>query len=687
MTKEEATVLYNSFQKQFPIEKLKTLPLEEYTNNERDNSFCYWLETKTEKLGSIWGGSAYKFGIYKASNEIKPSNKTLNDGIYAWYKKYGNTKEEAYKTILANIVKVAEAAQKKDFSIIDSVDLGISYKWKIAYLYSNMSLLNFYKEKGIRYIATKHGLGNSKKIPISQIQTYLISQSQGKDLFEYSAELWKEWLESDEYKKQNDKELAIEDDDFEEMDKTNVYFKSSPAIPFSLKKFNKNKYINRFTASLLAKPFAILTGNSGTGKTHIVLQLAHYLSVQSTNETTSVEYFNVGNTLNEWTIKRISEDTIYLSNEKEPTRLRPIQKDLLQEFVDFYKANPEYLTKQGNEDRNLIKESSNAKFDKFLYGFDATIRAMAKKVLENKSEVNYENFNNTLLIPVGADWTDNTKILGYFNPLANEGKGEYVKSEILTFLELANENPSIPFFLILDEMNLSHVERYFSDFLSAMESGKPILLYKKPENCECAVPEKIMLPENLFVTGTVNIDETTYMFSPKVLDRANVIEFKPEMDDILENLVSDSSSDKEETAEPGVAEGFMELANKIRRGIVPDKLKTELEKAKPVLKSIYEILEKSGFEFAYRTAKEIRLYAIASYETCEDKSQFNINSVIDQQIVQKILPKIHGNKKQIGSMLADLKVELEKNKDFELSQAKVSSMIDKLEKYQYASFI
>lgn len=295
--------------------------------------------------------------------------------------------------------------------------------------------------------------------------------------------------------------------------------------------------------------------------------------------------------------------------------------------------------------------------------------------------------NNTLLIPVGADWTDNTKILGYFNPLANEGKGEYVKSEILTFLELANENPSIPFFLILDEMNLSHVERYFSDFLSAMESGKPILLYKKPENCECAVPEKIMLPENLFVTGTVNIDETTYMFSPKVLDRANVIEFKPEMKDVLENLVSDSSSDKEETAEPGVAEGFMQLANKIRSGIVPDGLKAELEKLKSVLKSIYEILEKSGFEFSYRTAKEIRLYAVASYEICEDKSQFNINPVIDQQIVQKILPKIHGNKKQIGNLLSELKDELEKQEGFELSRAKVSSMIDKLDKYQYASFI
>lgn len=363
-------------------------------------------------------------------------------------------------------------------------------------------------------------------------------------------------------------------------EKSASFVVSSSVLPFELSKFSNSKIHSRYILSLLSKPFVILSGNSGTGKTRIALRFAKYLEKQT--------------------------DT---------------------------------------------------------------------------------GINNTLLIPVGADWTDNTKILGYFNPLANEGKGEYVKSEILTFLELANENPSIPFFLILDEMNLSHVERYFSDFLSAMESGEQILLYKKPENCECAVPEKITLPENLFVTGTVNIDETTYMFSPKVLDRANVIEFKPEMNDVLENLVSDSSSDKEKTAEPGVAEGFMELANKIRRGIVPDELKTELEKAKPVLESVYKILEKSGFEFAYRTAKEIRLYAVASYETCEDKSQFNINPVIDQQIVQKILPKIHGNKKQIGNLLSELKNELEKQEGFELSRAKVSSMIDKLDKYQYASFI
>lgn len=305
------------------------------------------------------------------------------------------------------------------------------------------------------------------------------------------------------------------------------------------------------------------------------------------------------------------------------------------------------------------------------------------KVDNEKTVDGKANIVNKLIVPVGADWTDNTRILGFYNPLEKE----YQSTPILDFILLAQKNPNIPFFLILDEMNLSYVERYFSDFLSAMESGEPIPLYKKSVEDNSVIPESIVLPDNLFVTGTVNIDETTYMFSPKVLDRANVIEFKPEMKDVLDNLISGASSDEQKTAESGVAEGFMELANKIRNGDVSDELKNELEKIKPVLESIYKILEKSGFEFAYRTAKEIRLYAIASYETCEDKSQFNINSVIDQQIVQKILPKIHGNKKQIGSMLVELKTELENNEDFELSQAKVSSMIDKLEKYQYASFI
>lgn len=360
-------------------------------------------------------------------------------------------------------------------------------------------------------------------------------------------------------------------------EKTNKFPISPNSISFDIASFTTDSsYSIRYITSLLAKPFTILTGNSGTGKTRIATQLASWLKKET--------------------------------------------------------------------DMGLT---------------------------------------NSLVVPVGADWTDNTKILGYFNPLANNGTGDYVKSDVLNFIELANDNPGIPFFLILDEMNLSHVERYFSDFLSAMESKKPILLYKKPDGCECAVGESVTLPENLFVTGTVNIDETTYMFSPKVLDRANVIEFAPEKDDVLRIFTNKTKDEEISPAPEGMAEAFVELAGKVHNfENSPDDATGK--KLIEIIGGLYDILKSAGFEFAYRTTKEIVLYY------CAAKSfdpNFDLMAIVDQQIVQKVLPKIHGNKKQIGNMLLKLNEELSNHAEFKLSQAKVQSMIEKLDKFQYASFI
>lgn len=132
------------------------------------------------------------------------------------------------------------------------------------------------------------------------------------------------------------------------------------------------------------------------------------------------------------------------------------------------------------------------------------------------------------VVTIGADWTSNENLLGYADALRD---GAYqLPSNGVDLIIKADSDKEKPYFLVLDEMNLSHVERYFADFLSAMESrNSKLRLHGAAAGLMAntiTVPHELALPNNLFIIGTVNVDETTYMFSPKVLDRANVIEFR-----------------------------------------------------------------------------------------------------------------------------------------------------------------
>ena len=288
---------------------------------------------------------------------------------------------------------------------------------------------------------------------------------------------------------------------------------------------------------------------------------------------------------------------------------------------------------------------------------------------------------NWILVPVGADWTDNTKILGFYNPLADNGKGKYEKSSILRLIELANlpENKDIPFFIILDEMNLSHVERYFADFLSHMETPEFDFILD-------GYSGSLKYPKNLFIVGTVNIDETTYMFSPKVLDRANVIEFIPEKESVLDLFkIPLNSKNNILVAHSNFAKLFLNKSLDIRNGYskLNDDIILELQ---GIFSTLYDLLEKCGYEFSYRTVREIRQYISAAYELTINESDFNLNSVLDEAIIQKILPKIHGSRREIGELLDELE-KFCSDKKLELSFKKIQKMKGKLAKVQYASFI
>lgn len=207
----------------------------------------------------------------------------------------------------------------------------------------------------------------------------------------------------------------------------------------------------------------------------------------------------------------------------------PAEDFKLQKLPEIFRANfaKRYIT------------SLLAKPFVILAGNSGTGKTRIAKQFAEYLEVECHGGKNWALVPVGADWTDNTRVMGFYNPLADEGKGRYEKTEILKLIERANENRDVPFFLILDEMNLSHVERYFADFLSHMETPDLEFALDGYDGYVNEAGEKVetlRYPSNLFVVGTVNIDETTYMFSPKVLDRANVIEFSPDKDSVLSLL-------------------------------------------------------------------------------------------------------------------------------------------------------
>ncbi|NDV59825.1 DUF3578 domain-containing protein [Bacteroides sp. 519] len=249
------------------------------------------------------------------------------------------------------------------------------------------------------------------------------------------------------------------------------------------------------------------------------------------------------------------------------------------------------------------------------------------------------------IISVGADWNNREYLLGYPNALEY---GKYIKPEngVLDFIMEANANPIKPYFLILDEMNLSYVERYFADFLSAMESHEDIPLH--PDTNEwtgCDVPASIKLPPNLYITGTINVDETTYMFSPKVLDRANVIEFRITENEMKEYLTHCTPLNPDNIKYKGANMG---------RDFIMISQDKEFENSKQInetLLSFFIHLKSAGAEFGYRTASEI--YRFISV-TRKLHTGWSDNELIDIAVMQRMLPKLHGSRKKMQPVLTAL---------------------------------
>lgn len=246
-------------------------------------------------------------------------------------------------------------------------------------------------------------------------------------------------------------------------------------------------------------------------------------------------------------------------------------------------------------------------------------------------------------IPVKPDWNDSTELLGYKNI-----KDEFVKGELYKVIDEAKEHLDTPYFVCLDEMNLARVEYYLSEYLSVIESRKfetdkivtdKLFSESYFENVE---DNNISIPENLYIIGTVNMDDTTFSFSRKVLDRANTIEFS-EVD--LETL--DFLTDEAETLVVDNSLLKTQFLN-IKDALEIDR--TYVEEINEKIVEINNILKPYSKHFGYRVRDEIVFYML------ENKlaNLLEEDMAFDYQIMQKILPTIIGSDVYIEEILIKL---------------------------------
>jgi 5-methylcytosine-specific restriction enzyme B len=247
------------------------------------------------------------------------------------------------------------------------------------------------------------------------------------------------------------------------------------------------------------------------------------------------------------------------------------------------------------------------------------------------------------ICPVRPEWTDPSGLTGYFDVLQNR----YVVPPFLEALLVATAYPDAPVFVVLDEMNLARVEYYLADVLSGIESRHPLVLHSSSVPLEGStggeIPSRLNLPPNLFLIGTINVDETTNPLSDKVLDRAVVIDM--------------SAVD--------LPRFFGSLRDR------SPALASSIDACSAVLEPLNALLAPHGLGFGYRLADEfVRYHAFATGQLGSGSGQ-----VIDDLLAQKALVRLRGGEAQrdmlsklaallkghpqAGAVLARLTMELE----------------------------
>lgn len=316
--------------------------------------------------------------------------------------------------------------------------------------------------------------------------------------------------------------------------------------------------------------------------------------------------------------------------------------ELIEEIIpaDIINKVENYIKNQGynytyNQLSNLYLSLKTKPFT-ILAGISGTGKSKIIRLLADSINADYT------LISVRPDWNDATDLIGYKNL-----DDKFIKGQLTKTILKAQQNKNKPHLICLDEMNLARVEYYLSDYLSIIESrkkvGQDIITDNIVEYQENNETIKLHIPDNLYLIGTVNMDDTTFQFSRKVLDRANTIEFS---DVDLDNLFFETN---EEVESLNVSNDFLKTTYLKTMDIEEEYREYAKEVNKKIIE-INEILKKSQKQFAYRVRDEILFYLVENKKS----NLLDEDTAFDYQIMQKILPAINGSEQSVYKVLIDL---------------------------------
>ena len=303
-------------------------------------------------------------------------------------------------------------------------------------------------------------------------------------------------------------------------------------------------------------------------------------------------------------------------------------------------------------------------------GKSRIVRELAKACWDKESkEYQDPKPKNFEMVQVKPNWHDSSELIGYVSRVS--GEPVYVAGDFLKFVARAWEEPDVPYFLCLDEMNLAPVEQYFAEYLSVIESRKadaegnittdPILKKSKEDWYRVLTSELtsddtirnrflndgICIPQNLIIVGTVNMDETTFSFSRKVLDRAMTIEMN-EVD-----LTGGLDKRHESIGKLGAEEL---IGNAVEGVDVYGQYKEVCDEVIEYLQKVNDELEGTPFKIAYRTRNEFLLYIVNNlpYKMENETQDVVIKKALDEVTSMKILSRIEGDAEKIGNLLERL---------------------------------